>query len=266
MPLRFTSDGLAYETHGETSAPAVVFLNGTAQTTLYWQNIARQLRRRRRVVLYDQRGQGHSPPADALVTAAAHLDDLEGLLDDLDIDRADLVGLSHGAYLAAACAAHRPGRVGRLILCGAGDAPTPEGRSIIDRWIATLEREGIERLAAGMLRDVFGPRFLTANADIQPGIARAIVRRNDAVSLAALLRAVQHYPPLTQVARPGPPCLVVGGERDPLAPPEAARRLAAIYAARYVCLPEIGHSVPVEAGPVFQTLVEEFLGLSSGDG
>lgn len=266
MPLRYTPEGLAYESHGAPHATAVVFLNGTAQTTLHWQSIARTLRRRRRVVLYDQYGQGNSPPIVAPRSVSDHLDDLEHLLDALEIESADLVGLSHGAYLAAAYAARTPGRVGRLILCGAGDAPTPESRRIIGRWADILEREGIERMAAKMLPDIFGPRFFAANAGIHPGIARAIVRRNDAVSLGFLLRAVLDYPPLAQIARPGPPCLVIDGDRDPLAPPAAARRLAAIYDGRHVCLPDIGHSVPAEAGPVFQGLVEAFLALPSGDG
>jgi 3-oxoadipate enol-lactonase len=259
MSHRFTPDGLCYEIHGPDDAPAVIFLNGTGQSTLYWQNAARRLRRRHRVVLYDARGQGNSPLKDATLDIEHHRDDLAGLLKTLSIARADLVGLSHGAYLAAAFAARHPGRIGRLVLCGAGAAPCPQGLRILQNWLYVLETEGITAMARRMLPDVFGPRFLSANADILGGMARAIARRNDPTSLAAHLRAVLAYRPLAQIVAPGPDCLVLGGAKDPLVPPEEARRLADLYRGRHVGLPEVGHSVPVEAGEVFLTLVESFL-------
>jgi pimeloyl-ACP methyl ester carboxylesterase len=259
MPHRFTPDGLCYETHGQDQARPVVFLNGTGQTTLYWQNAARQLRRRHRVVLYDARGQGQSALKNARLSIDDHADDLERLLEELSITGTDLVGLSHGAYLAAAFSARHAGRVGRLVLCGAGAAPSPSGRLILQRWRRSLETEGIEVMARRMLPDVFGPHFLNANAELHRGIARAIARRNDPEALAAHLRAVAAYRPLDRIVVPGPRCLVISGARDALVPPEEARRLADLYHGRHVCLPDVGHSVPVEAGPVFLTLVESFL-------
>jgi pimeloyl-ACP methyl ester carboxylesterase len=83
MPQHSTPDGLCYEVHGPDDAPAVVFLNGTGQTTLYWQNAARRLRRRWRVVLYDARGQGRSPLNGRRLDLQGHVADLLGLLPQL---------------------------------------------------------------------------------------------------------------------------------------------------------------------------------------
>jgi len=259
MPQYFTPDGLCYEVHGPDDAAAVVFLNGTGQSTLYWQNAARRLRRRHRVVLYDARGQGQSRLNGRRLDLKGHVDDLVRLLDLLRIPRAQLVGLSHGAYVAAAMAAGHRRRVDGLVLCGVGDVPAVQGLQILQRWRRILEEEGLAVLARRMLADVFGPRFLAANADLREGMARAIVRRNDAASLAAHFEAVLGYRPLADIAMPGPPCLVISGGQDALVPPEAAARLADLYGGRHVCLPEAGHSVPVEAGEVFLTLVEAFL-------
>jgi 3-oxoadipate enol-lactonase len=259
MPRHLTPDGLCYEIHGRDDAQAVVFLNGTGQTTLYWQNAARRLRRRYRVVLYDARGQGQSRLNGRRLDLQGHVDDLVGLLDWLSIAHACLVGLSHGAQVAAALAAGHPARVDGLVLCGAGDAPGAQGIEIVRRWRRLLEEEGLAALARRMLPDVFGPRFLAANAALHEGMARAIVRRNDAGMLAAHLAAVQAYRPLVEIAVPGPACLVISGGQDALVPPEAAGRLADLYGGPHVCLPEAGHSVPVESGEVFLTLVESFL-------
>ncbi|MEE4607306.1 MAG: alpha/beta hydrolase [Desulfobacteraceae bacterium] len=259
MPQHFTPDGLCYEVHGPDDAPAVVFLNGTGQTVLYWQNAARRLRRRYRVVLYDARGQGQSPLNGRRLDLQGHVEDLVGLLDLLRVPRAHLVGLSHGAYVAAALAAGHRQRVDGLVLSGVGDAPATQGIQVLQRWRRILEEEGLGAMARRMLPDVFGPRFRAANAGLHEGMARAIVRRNDAVALAAQLEAVLDYRPLAEIAMPGLPCLVISGGQDALVPPEAAERLAGLYGGRHVCLPEAGHSVPVEAGEVFLTLVESFL-------
>jgi pimeloyl-ACP methyl ester carboxylesterase len=259
MPHHFTPDGLCYELHGPDDAPAVVFLNGTGQTVLYWQNAVRRLRRRYRVLLYDARGQGQSPLDGRRLDLLGHVDDLVGLLGLLDIPHAHLIGLSHGACVAAALAAAHRERVDRLVLCGAGDAPAARGIEILQRWRLILEQEGLAAMARRMLPDIFGPRFLHANAGLHEGMARAIARRNDAQALAAHLAAVLTYRPLAEIVVPGPPCLVVSGAKDALVPPEAARRLADLCAGRHVCLPDIGHSVPVESGEVFLTLVETFL-------
>lgn len=259
MPQNFTPDGLCYEVHGPDDAPVVVFLNGTGQTVLYWQNAARRLRRRYRVVLYDARGQGRSRLNGRRLDLQGHVGDLVGLLDLLRVPHAHLAGLSHGAYVAAALAAVHRQRVDGLVLSGVGDAHGPGGIRVLQRWRRILQEEGLAVLARRMLPDVFGPRFLAANAGLHEGMARAIARRNDTVSLAAQLEAVLDYRPLAEIATPGPPCLVISGGQDALVPPEAAQRLADIYGGRHVCLPEAGHSVPVEAGEVFLALVESFL-------
>jgi 3-oxoadipate enol-lactonase len=188
-----------------------------------------------------------------------HLRDLVQLLDVLGIARTDLVGLSHGAYLASAFAARHPVRIGRLVLCGAGASPGQGDTRILENWLRVLETEGLEAMARWMLPDIFGPKFLRDNAALHKGMARAIARRNDPSSLAVHLKALLSYPPLAEIAAAGPACLVISGEKDALVPPEAARRLAHLYRGQHICLPELGHSVPVEAGEVFLTLVEDFL-------
>jgi 3-oxoadipate enol-lactonase len=259
MAQHLTPDGLCYEVHGQDDAPAVVFLNGTGQTTLYWQNAARRLRRHHRVVLYDARGQGKSPLNGRRLDLQGHVADLVGLLDLLSIAHASLVGFSHGAQVAVALAAHHPERVDGLVLCGVGDAPSMQGIEIVQRWRHILKTEGLAAMARRMLPDVFGSRFLAANAGLHEGMVRVIVRRNDPDALAAHLAAVRTYRPLAEMAAAGPPCLVISGGQDALVAPEAGKRLADFYGGRHVCLPEAGHSVPVEAGEVFLTLVESFL-------
>src|SRR5262245_29398617 len=80
-----------------------------------WAPLAGRLAPAHRVVRYDLRGYGESTPP---VSSFAHHDDLVGLLDALELDRATLVGCSFGGAVAIDTALAHPDRVEALVLLG----------------------------------------------------------------------------------------------------------------------------------------------------
>ena len=72
MPYFFTSDSckLYYTTHNfESSRPLVVFLNGTSQTTIYWEQHVTAFSERFGVLRYDARSQGQSDMGTRRISA-----------------------------------------------------------------------------------------------------------------------------------------------------------------------------------------------------
>jgi proline iminopeptidase len=69
-----------------------------------------------RFVFYDQRGSLRSPSPDALISFDQHVDDLELLRQELNLDTMHVVGHSMGAILASAYASKYPGRIKQLTL------------------------------------------------------------------------------------------------------------------------------------------------------
>ena len=98
----------------------VVFFNGTTQTNRTWWLQVRHLENRFRILLYDARGQGQSDLRQSNLTLDGHVEDLHELLDYLGVNRAHLVGLSHGARVACRFGAVIPERTDRMVLCGLG--------------------------------------------------------------------------------------------------------------------------------------------------
>lgn len=76
----------------------------------------KDLKARYRFILYDQRGSLRSPSPDALITFDRHIEDLERLRGELNVETLNLVGHSMGAVLASAYAAKYPQRIRRLTL------------------------------------------------------------------------------------------------------------------------------------------------------
>ena len=68
------------------------------------------------LLFYDARAQGQSDLGHEPISLKLHVADLTFLMAELGIDRANLVGISHGARLALAMATECPDRVDRLAL------------------------------------------------------------------------------------------------------------------------------------------------------
>ena len=86
-------------------------------------------------VLYDQRGSLRSPFPDSLITFDNHINDIELLRQELNLNKIILVGHSMGAVLASAYASKYPDRVRNLILLAPANLKNP----IPDEDIKILE-------------------------------------------------------------------------------------------------------------------------------
>lgn len=113
---------LFVQEYGPGRDTVVVLHGGWGWEHGYLLDALRGLERRHHLVLYDQRGSLRSPCADSLVTADAHVADLERLRAQLGLERMTLVGHSSGARLATLYLARHPDRVRGLVLAGPGVA------------------------------------------------------------------------------------------------------------------------------------------------
>lgn len=127
----------------------VVLLHGLTATRRYVVHGSRALERGgHRVVRYDARGHGRTPPAGDYGYAAL-ANDLAALLDDRGIDAAVLAGASMGAHTIAAFALRAPERVRAAVLIT--PAFDPEADERFDSWdarAAGLRSGGIDGFVA----------------------------------------------------------------------------------------------------------------------
>lgn len=96
---------------------AVVLIHGGQLDCRMWDEQLALYAKTCRVVRYDVRGYGQSPPAKSVYS---DVDDLSSVLDREHIDRAHLVGLSLGGRIAIDFALTHPERVASLVLAGPG--------------------------------------------------------------------------------------------------------------------------------------------------
>jgi len=141
--IRAKGDGIeiqlaVWEGKGKT----LLCVHGLTANCRCWDVIAPAISPTHRVITLDLRGRGLSDKPETGYSEAHHLSDLRGIMDDLELEKAYLMGHSLGGYIAMGFAAENPDRVEGLILMDAGGELSP---SHWDRVTAAI-KPSIDRL------------------------------------------------------------------------------------------------------------------------
>ena len=132
---------------GEGTGTPLVVVNGGPgfdHTYLHVSQAWDVLAKSRRVVFYDQRGNGRSPALkkDQSCSLADQIEDLEAVRAHLGADRIDLLGHSWGGYLVMAYAARHPEHVAHLVICDSAAPKWADTRFIFsDIYPETVARQ-----------------------------------------------------------------------------------------------------------------------------
>ena len=136
-----------YEVIGSGNAIPLVLVNGGPgldhmylHTSTAWDVLAQG----RRVIFYDQRGNGRSSPLKEgqSCTLADQIDDLDALRAHLGLEKMILLGSSWGGYLSMAYAARHTKRVAGLILVDSAGPKWDEKSDLDDKvYPDVVERE-----------------------------------------------------------------------------------------------------------------------------
>ncbi|MEA2151876.1 MAG: hypothetical protein QOI18_109, partial [Solirubrobacteraceae bacterium] len=260
---------LCYETFGDRSDPTALLIRGLGTQMVAWhEDFCRQLAAHGfHVVRFDNRDIGHSthlegrPPSvaqllrrsrtAAVYTLADMAEDASGLLAELDLAPAHVIGASMGGMIAQTLAARRPERVRSLVSIMSNTGALSNGQPALRLYPFFLRRP-----TAG--RDAYVAHFERLFAAIgSPGLPRepdeirelaqiSYDRDHDPAGpgrqLAAILASGERTAELRQIVAP---TLVVHGTADPLVRPSGGRATArAIKGAKLKTVQGMGHDLP----------------------
>ena len=286
MPEQFCDVGrgvtLCYETFGDPANPTALLVMGLGTQMVAWhEDFCLQLADRGlHVVRFDNRDIGRSthmkgrpPTIRQLLTRsrrAAHYtlrdmaDDAAGLLEELELAPAHVIGASMGGMIAQCLAARHPEAVRSLTSIMSNTGSLRSGQPALRVYSVFLRRAPSEREAfIEHMERVFaaiGSRGLPRDPeDIRAIAALSYDRDRDPEAagrqLAAIIAAGDRTPELRRITAP---TLVIHGSADPLVAPSGGRATArAIPGADLLMVPGMGHDLPRAAWP---TLIDAIAG------
>jgi pimeloyl-ACP methyl ester carboxylesterase len=239
---------------GPRDAPAVILLHGFGASLDTWEPWAQALSARFRVIRFDLPGfglTGADPTGDYSDARAIQV--LLGLMDQLGVDRASIVGNSLGGRIAWNFAALSPERVSRLVLISPDGFASP-GFAYGKATDIPLMMRALPYVAPrGMIKSSLAAAYARPEA-----LSEVTVTRYRDMMLAPGVRdAILARMGQTILRDPGPtlsiihaPTLLLWGEMDGMIPiTNAADYLRLMPNATLVRLPNAGH-LPFEEDPV----------------
>jgi 3-oxoadipate enol-lactonase len=201
------------------AAPTVVLLHALACTGLLtWYPSLDALRRRYRLVIFDQRWHGQASRATpfALDDCA---DDVAAVADLLDLDQVLLAGYSMGSLVAQLAALRHRDRIAGLVLCASTThfADTPRRAWAVERAGARLTARAVAQRAAAVA---------ALDQTLDDRWAWRQFRATTGADVAAASAAIAGFDSRPWVGRLDVPAAVVVTTRDRLVPPARQRALA----------------------------------------
>jgi pimeloyl-ACP methyl ester carboxylesterase len=259
---------IAYAVSG--SGPSLILIMGYRLSSLAWPiAFIETLAERFTVIVFDNRGTGTSDKPTFGYEISNMALDVAGLLDHLEIARANVLGYSMGGAIAQEFVRQFPDRVLALVLCatlcgGPRAVYAPPSVVRVMRELDGLKPEEIARRIWGV---TYSPGYLENHRELAEDQMRREIAAPTPLHAADLqYQAFAEFDCSKALPNIKAPTLVLTGALDQLVSPQNSKFIASLIpGASLIVIPGCGHRMMWEATEECVGFVTEFLtGVSQG--
>jgi pimeloyl-ACP methyl ester carboxylesterase len=258
-----------FEEQGNRDGEPVLLIMGLGGNALAWAPQIEALVPHYRVIAFDNRGAGRTSKPEGPYTMTQMAADAAGVLDEVSVPSAHIVGASMGGMIAQEFALQYPQRVRTLtLMCTTPGGPHSAG--FAEMKVAATELDRTEDLAAAMtpermqemMLQMFSPEFI---ANPGPGFAQmvgsAVQFPATAESMRSQMAAILAHDTYGRLPTIVAPTLVMAGDADPMVDPANAHILAErIPGAQLRMYPGLRHGFTAERPDEVNAALLDFLG------
>jgi 3-oxoadipate enol-lactonase len=250
---------ISYWTGGE--GPPVALLHPFPSNHEFWTSIALSLSTRYRVILPDLRGHGDSELGEGPALMEKHAADLVHIMDDAEVGRAPLIGVSIGGYILFEFWRRYRGRVAALGLWNSkAQADSSEARAGRLQAANDVLERGTEPFFESMIPRLLAKSTCENRPDLVDGALR-MMRRMSPEDVAMVQRGMTQRPDSVETLKTiNVPALIVTGDEDILTGiSEAQLMQQRISGSRLKVIPKAGHYSAWERPEDATTILRQFL-------
>jgi pimeloyl-ACP methyl ester carboxylesterase len=261
---------IAYKQFGQ--GKPILFISGTSQTKDAWEStlLLQLAATNHTVIVFDNRGIGETTVGTKPFSIEQFANDTAGLLDALQIEKADVFGASLGSFVAQELALNYPEKVERLILhatyCGGNEAIYASGqaaeRAMILSSAEVLQNMTAEEQAMVLAQIMFPPEWFEEHPEIWNTVIQLAPSRSATPEIIAQqgLASGTWKGSCDRLANITQPTLLIVGDQDVLLPAANAVMMAQrIPNSWLVIIQGTGHGMAWQVHTEFSAIVQTFL-------
>ena len=253
---------IAYDVRG--AGPPLVLIMGYRLSSLAWPlDFVEALAERFTVVLFDNRGTGTSDKPTFGYEISNMAKDVGGLLDHLEIARANVLGYSMGGAIAQEFVRQFPDRVLGLVLCATmcGGPRAVYASPPVVRVMRELDGLKPEEIARRIWEVTYSPGYLENHRELAEDQMRREIAAPTPLHAADLqYQAFAEFDCSRAIPNIKARTLVLTGDLDQLVSPHNSQFIASLIpGARLIVIPGCGHRMMWEATDECVGFVMEFL-------
>jgi pimeloyl-ACP methyl ester carboxylesterase len=261
---------IAYKRFGQ--GKPILFISGTSQTKDAWEPtlLSRLAATNHTVIVFDNRGIGETTVGTKPFSIEQFANDTAGLLDALNIEKADVFGASLGSFIAQELTLNYPQKVDRLVLhagyCGGNETVYASGQAL--ETIMTLSSPQVlrnmtaEEQAMILAQIMFPPEWLEGHPEIMDTVIQLAPSQSASPEIIQQqgLASATWKGSCDRLANVTQPTLVIAGDQDLLAPAANSIMMSQrISNSWLVIIQGTGHGMMLQVPNEFSAIIQTFL-------
>lgn len=246
---------------GSNNVKPIVFIHGFPYDHLMWKDQIEYFSKNYLCVSYDIRGLGKSPAGDGQFTMEAFVDDLEKIVDELNLEKPILCGLSMGGYISLRAMERFQNKFSAMILCDTkSEADNNDGKLKRAAAIKQINSGKFDEFIEAFVLNCFGEMFVKDNSTEYKKVVDRSKKNNQIGVKGCLLAMLGRTDTTATLPNIKIPTLVIGGSEDNLTPPDVMMSMAdKIPNAKFVLVEKAGHMTPIENPNAVNKAIKDFL-------
>ncbi len=251
---------MAYQVDGKEGAPYVTFVTGIANDLTMWDSQVAELGKLYRILRYDLRGHGDTQATEGEYTMDLLVNDLLGLLTELNIQKTHLVGLGLGGAIVQAFAIAQSHRVNALVPCCCRAKMVPDFAALWHKLREAVGKDGVEVIVEPTVQRWFSDEFKAANPQALQNV-RNMIRGTTTLGYLGVTAAFIGLDIEERLPQIKAPTLYISGAEDKLGgPPDLMEKLAKkVPGAQHRSVEKAAHIANIQNPARFNTVLGDFL-------